>query len=207
MQLRQYQQRAVEMVRESIRKGNKKIMLVMPTGSGKTKVLASIAAGAVSKGNKVLASMHRRQLVTQMRDSFVESGIDSAIIMAGEEHNLDCAVQVVSLATYSRRIQLSDMGINRFFVDAAVVLLDEAHHTLSKTNQRMLDNYKDRIVIGVTATPCLSTGVGMGNYFDDLVQPVTVQELVDQKFLVPGRYFGPEAPDLSKIKTVLGDYL
>lgn len=203
---RPYQQAAIAMVKESIRKGNKRILLVMPTGSGKTHTMAKIAEGAVNKGNKVLASMHRRQLVQQMHDSFLDSGLEPAIIMAGVESNLDCMVQIVSLATYSRRLQLSDLSINRFFIDAQVVLLDEAHHALSVTNQRMLKHYQDKIVIGVTATPCLSSGVGMGSYFQDIVHPVGVQSLVDGGFLVPGVYYGPESPDLSGVKTVLGDY-
>ena len=204
--LRPYQEVAVHLVRESIRRGNKRILLVMPTGSGKTHVLASIAEGAVRKGNKVLASMHRRQLVQQMHDSFLKSGLEPAMIMAGIESNLDCQVQIVSLATYSRRLQLSDLSINRYFIDAAVVMLDEAHHTLSPTNQKMLSHYPDKIVIGVTATPCLSSGVGMGQYFDDIVQPVSIKSLVDTGFLVPGVYYGPDTPDLSNIRTVLGDY-
>jgi len=55
-------------------------------------------------------------------------------------------------------------------------------------------------VIGVTATPCLSSGVGMGKYFDAIVQPVGISELMDDGFLVKGEYYGPSAPDLSKIK-------
>jgi len=206
MILRDYQVEAVRLVRDSVRRGNKKILLVMPTGSGKTHVLAAIAEGAVAKGNKILASMHRRQLVQQMRDSFVDSGLSPAIIMAGIDHDLSCHMQIVSLATYARRLKLCETGINKFFIDAAVILLDEAHHALNPTNQQMLSNYQDKIVIGVTATPCLSSGVGMGQYFDDIVQPVSIKQLVDTGFLVPGIYYGPDTPDLSNIRTVLGDY-
>jgi superfamily II DNA or RNA helicase len=194
------------MVRDSARRGNKKILLVMPTGSGKTHVLAAIAEGSVGKGNKILASMHRRQLVKQMHDSFVESGLSPAIIMAGIDHDLSCQVQIVSLATYARRLKLCDNDINKFFIDAAVILLDEAHHALNPTNQQMLSNYQNKIVIGVTATPCLSSNVGMGQYFEDIVQPVSIGGLVDAGFLVPGIYYGPDTPDLSNIRTVLGDY-
>ena len=63
-----------------------------------------------------------------------------------------------------------------------------------------------KVVIGVTATPCLSSGVGMGEYYSSLVSPVDVKELIDQGYLVPARYFAPTKPDLEGIRTVRGDF-
>lgn len=206
MQLRDYQQEAIEMVRDEIRRGKKRILVVLGTGAGKTHVLSAIASGAVRKGNIVLALMHRRQLVTQMVERFAENGIDCDTIMAGLESRLKSSVQVSTIQTYSRRLMLDSIDRNRFFVDATIVMIDEAHHALSKSYQSVLKHYEDKIVIGVTATPVLSTGIGMGEYFDAIVSPVTVQKLVDQKHLVPGVYYGPSAPDLSKVKVVMGDY-
>lgn len=204
--LRPYQEKAVDMIRRSVASGKKRILLVLPTGSGKSHILTAIASGCISKGNNVLSLVHRRQLVTQLTDHYTNAGLDTGIIMSGINSETEKPCQVASMLTYNRRLQLLDLENNRFFIDCPVVLIDEAHHVLSESYQRILKNYKNKIVIGVTATPCLSNGYGMGNYFDDLICPVTVKEMIDQGYLVPGWYFGPSAPDLNAIKTVAGDY-
>lgn len=206
IELRGYQKKTIELVRDEIRNGNKRILIVLPTGAGKSHCLGEIALGAVSKDNTVLALMHRRQLVTQLVDFFSQAGVHADIIMSGVESVLKSKVQVGTIQTYHRRLQLERLEDNRFFVQAAVCMIDEAHHALSKTYQTVLSNYEDKIIIGVTATPVLSSGVGMGNFFQAIVSPVSVQDLVDSKYLVPGIYYGPSTPDLSKVKTVMGDY-
>ena len=203
--LRDYQKKAVDQIRSEIQKGNRRVLLVLPTGSGKSHTMGDIAKKAIDKSHKILALMHRRQLVTQLLQRFEECGVNSAMIMSGEEHNLDCNAQIATCQTYTRRLKLKKDN-NNFFIDAAIVFIDEAHHALSNTYQNILSNYNEKIVIGVTATPILASGVGMGNYFDAIVQPVSIKELIDQKHLVPGVYYGPSSPDLSKIKTVVGDY-
>ena len=204
--LRKYQENAVSLVREKLKQKNRKVLLVLATGSGKTHILADIASKTVENGHRVLALMHRRQLVTQMVDRFADCDVDAGMIMSGMDNELSKPCQVGTIQTYSRRLNLCEIEDNQFFIDASVIFIDEAHHVLSKTYQNILKLYPDKIVIGVTATPCLSSGVGMGKYFDAIVQPVGISELMDDGFLVKGEYYGPSAPDLSKIKTVLGDY-
>lgn len=205
IQLRDYQLGLIDKVRDSIKRGNKKVLMVLPTGGGKTFIMAEIARRSVDNGHRVLAMMHRRQLVNQMSDRFNDYKIDSGIIMAGIETDLDCKVQIGTIQTYYRRLQIYDVS-NPFFVDASVIFIDEAHRSLSNTFQKTLSNYKEKIVIGVTATPCLASGKGMGKYYDDLIEGAGIQELIDLKYLVPGRYYAPSKPDLDKIKTVAGDY-
>jgi len=204
--LREYQEKTVEMVRDEIRKGNKRILIALPTGAGKTHVLSDIAKKAQTKENTVLALMHRRQLVTQMVDSFAENGIEADIIMAGIESRLESKIQVGTVQTYLRRLQLDAIEYNRFFINAVIVMIDEAHHALSKSYQQILKYYENKIIIGVTATPVLSSGIGMGTFFQAIICPVSVQGLVDDGYLVPSVCYGPSTPDLSKVKIVMGDY-
>lgn len=206
MELRDYQTRIVDMVRDKIREGHKRILAVLPTGGGKTHVMGYITSRCIENGHKVLALMHRRQLVAQMCDRFADCGVDTATIMAGTDSSLGKQCQVATIQTYGRRLQFIDPQLNPWFIDASVVLVDETHHILSKTFQNVMALYKDKIVIGVTATPVLASGVGMGEYFDCLVSPVTVQELIDAGHLVPGEYYGPSQVDLSGISIVRGDY-
>lgn len=206
MQLRDYQEQAVNEIRDQIRNGHKKILLVLPTGAGKSHTMGDITYKAIENGHKILSLMHRRQLVTQLTKIFEECGINSSMIMSGEDSNLGCKSQIATCQTYVRRLKIDSIENNPFFVDASIVFIDEAHHVLSNTYQKILSNYKDKIVIGVTATPILASGVGMGKYFDVIVNPIQIHELIDQKFLVPGVYYGPSTPDLSKLKTMAGDY-
>lgn len=205
-ELRPYQQNAIDMVRDEIRKGNRRVLICLPTGSGKSFCMSAIAEGCVKKGNSVLALVHRRQLVTQMVDFFTWNGLSCDTIMAGAECELKSKIQIATIQTYSRRVDLAPLDINHYFVDAQVVMIDEAHHALSKSYQNILKLYSEKIIIGVTATPILSSGVGMGNFFDAIVTPVSVSGLVDDGHLVPGVYYGPSKPDLSKVKVVMGDY-
>lgn len=206
MELREYQQNCINLIRDEVRKGKKRILLQLCTGGGKSHIMGAIAASAITKGHKVLALMHRRQLVTQLCERFSECAVDPGIIMSGEESSLGCQCQVATCQTYARRLKLEPIETNRFFIDASVIMIDEAHHALNDTYQKILSLYSDKIVIGVTATPILSSGIGMGQYFDSLVSTVTVQQLIDGGHLVKGIYYGPSTPDLSKLKTVAGDY-
>ena len=204
--LRDYQVKAVEGARQEIAKGFDRVLVVMPTGAGKTATASDIAARAVAKGHRVLCLMHRRQLVEQMKDRFADYGLDAGVIMSGVDTNLGEPIQIGTIQTYARRLQLGTPGSNPFFINASVVLIDESHHALSKIYQRILSIYKDKKIIGITATPVLSSGVGMGEYFQSMVVPVTVQELIDKGHLVPAVYWGPSSPDLTAVRITAGDY-
>jgi DNA repair protein RadD len=206
IQLREYQERVFDAIRDAAMRGVKRIMVVLGTGSGKTIIEAKIALSAVEKGNTVLSLVHRRGLVEQINKTYIENGLDSGIIMAGIESELRKPCQVGSIFTYIRRMKLDELDRNQFFINADVILIDEAHHVLSKTYQSILKNYPDKIVVGFTATPTLSTGAGMGEYFEELIDVVPLKELLDGGYLVPGVYYGPTVPDLDKLKSRLGDY-
>lgn len=207
MILRPYQQLAVDKIRESISLGNKRVVMVMATGAGKSGCFAEIIRLSLERGNRCLFLVHRRNLVTQMIDTLNEHGItDVGIIMAGHQSNTEAMVQVATIQTLSRRLDLDDLDFNRFFFPATVVLCDEAHTTVSKRYQDVLSLYKDKIIIGCTATPMRSDGKGLGEVFDALVDVIGVQELTEAGFLAHARYFVPTQPDLENIKISRGDY-
>jgi DNA repair protein RadD len=212
IELREYQSRTVDMIKDCLRSGCKKVMVTLPTGAGKSILQGVISKMCIDRGNKILALMHRRGLVDQLCDRFSLCGVDAGKIMSQVDAELSKDVQVGTIQTYSRRIQLeeydifSEKNIKPWQHNADVILLDEAHRSLSKTFQDTLKSYKDKVVLGFTATPTLSSGVGMGNYYEKLIQPVQVQELIDCGALVPGVYYGLSAPDLTNIKMQNGDY-
>lgn len=212
MKLRDYQQRAIDMIRAELRAGRKRVLVTLPTGAGKSIIMGHIARGCLDKGNKVLALMHRRGLVEQLGDRFASCGVDSGTVMSGIDSKLSKGVQIGTIQTYHRRRNFEeyDFTSGELFRPwehkADVILCDEAHRSLAKTFQEILTAYKDKVVLGFTATPTLSSGWGMGRYYQTLIQPVDVKELIDCGSLVPGAYYGLPAPDLADIKIVAGDY-
>lgn len=102
--LRPYQQRAIDMLADSFRRSRKAPVLVAPTGSGKTRLAAAICERAAEKGNHVLFVAPRRGLVFQTADSFRELGIDAGVIMSGEEYDPRHMVDVASIDTLVSRL-------------------------------------------------------------------------------------------------------
>ena len=205
-ELRDYQTRAVSEVRAELSKGRKSVVMVLSTGGGKSAIFAEIIRLAVEKGNTVLWMVHRRNLVRQMVDTLAHHGVSCGIIMAGEESDLAETVQVCTVQTYVRRLQLDELERNRFFIPASVVMIDEAHCSVSPRYKKIIDLYGDKVVIGCTATPVRGDGRGLGDVFESLVDVAGVQELTAGGYLVPVRYFAPTTIDTKGIKVVRGDY-
>ena len=206
--LRKYQEKAIEASRDAIRNGNKRLILQASCGAGKTILAGHIAKSAIEKGKKVLFFVHFRQLAYQAMERFCDFGIgdDVGIIMSGEDSHLSRPVQIASIQTYANRIKL-DAGINTWFQDADVIFYDEAHASIAKTRKAILDMYKDRVVIGLTATPCRADERPLGKIYQEIVQCSSVKELTEMGFLVRARYFtSKEKPDLEGIKVSMGDY-
>lgn len=205
--LRPYQEKAISLLRESAANGNRKVILHAPTGAGKTLMSSTLINLASEKGNKVLFLANRRELIFQAERTLNECGVQTSIIMNGEDADLTCPVQIASMQTYIRRINLEDRLFNPWFHEAKLIIVDECHGAISPSYQKILKSYpEDVFVVGLTATPCRADGRGLGGYFDDLRASVDIGELIEQGYLTPVRYFTPSAPDLEKIKTVAGDY-
>jgi len=85
-------------------------------------------------------------------------------------------------------------------------ILDEAHRSTSKSFQKLIEEYPDAFVIGLTATPIRSDGKGLGNVYEELVECGSIKSLTEQGYLVKNRIVAPSIPDLQKIRVVAGDY-
>ena len=202
--LRDYQLAAVTGLRESIRTGHKRPCLIAPTGAGKTHIACAVVEGAIQKGKKVLFLAPRRELIYQASERLTGFGIHNGIIMAGEMRDIYAPVQVASFDTlHARGIRSERM----LMPDADVVIVDEAHLSIAQTRKDIIEYYHEAIVIGLTATPARGDGKGLGEIYDDLVETVTMRDLVDTGHLVPMRYFAPSKPDLEGVKVRMGDYV
>ena len=210
MEPRLYQIRSIDGIYESFRAGNKRVILCGCTGYGKTILGAEICKRAISKGRNVLWLADRKELIWQARDRMTSYGIGDSVgvIMAGEDSNLERPVQIVSVATYSRRLQLeSNLAFNKWFHKADLAIYDECHLSLAPIRRNILNLYKDKYLIGLSATPGRSDKAAMGLIYEDIVMGATIQELTDLGFLVPARYYGAKVqPDLKNIPIVMGEF-
>ena len=211
--LRQYQQRAIDMLSDSFRKRRQAPVLVAPTGAGKTRLAAAICERAIGKGNHVLFVAPRRGLVFQTADAFGALGIDAGVIMAGEEYDPRHKVDVASIDTLVARLAKDHETNARISVKkSTIIIVDEAHTSVSRGRADALNAIKSgeygagKLLIGLTASPCLSGGGGLGAVYDDLLVPVSMHELISDGYLAQPRYFAAPRPDLSSVAITAGEY-
>ena len=203
MELRPYQSNAVDRIRDAIRQGKRSILLVAPTGSGKTVCAASILKGVEQKGKSAIFVAHRRELIKQCSNKLKDFDIPHAIFMAGERPSLMTEIQVCSIQTFHSRVT-KNKRINPPSAD--VVIIDESHRALAKSYLALKVAYPNAIFIGLTATPCRADGAGLGNFYEELVEVSNPKELIELNFLVPARIVAPRLPDLRGLKLRQGDY-
>lgn len=195
--LRPYQEEAVSRVREALRR-HRRVLLVVPTGGGKTVVSAFMTGSATSKGNRTAFICHRRELIKQTARTYGEVGIPFGIVSAGITGDRRQPVQICGVQTLANRLdQVGDFG---------VMIWDEAHHVASASWAKIMEAFPNARHIGLTATPERLDGQGLGKYFDAIVEGPSVAWLIENGFLAPYRMFAPSSPDLQGVRTTAGDY-
>ena len=157
--LRQYQHDSVASIIAAIDP-----IVVAPTGSGKTIIIADFIRRAENKFVLVLA--HRRELIHQMRDKLGDHGITAGVILSGDSMNQMARVQVASVQTLWSRC----MRGNQDLPPADIVVIDEAHHVRARTYRKIIESYPDATLIGLTATPCRRDGRGLGGTFKTMIE-------------------------------------
>jgi len=197
LELRKFQSKAFDDVRALIRQGFKRILLVAPTGSGKTVTSSHMMHGAVQKGNSSMFLTHRREILFQAGAKLDKAGIGYNMILSGFRQSMDHLSYLASISTL----------IRREFPNIKLLIIDEAHHVVAKTYQRIIQYYPDAIIIGLTATPCRGDGRGLGGIFERMVVAATVPEMIELGYLVPPRIFNAKVPDPRKLHVKHGDYM
>lgn len=187
IELRPHQTKGIRLARDGFREGHRRVLVVLPTGGGKTILFCWIAASHVAKGGRVLVLVHRRELVTQTVNKMRDAGLERVgIVQAGERGDPDAPVQVASIQTLLARTKragslIADDGMP----PASLVVLDEAHHYVSEKWLTVAEKYPDAKVLGVTATPERGDGTPLGDLFDTLVPLASIPELTEAGYLVP----------------------
>lgn len=197
--LRPYQTAAVEGLRAHVRNSRRRVLLVSPTGSGKTVIMAEIIHGAVSRGGSVVFLAHRKELIDQTSARLDLVGVDHGVVQGKHPREQPWArVQVASVQTLARRLDR--------LPDATLLIIDEAHHARAATYSHIVDRYPGIVVLGATATPWRLDNRGLGELFEELVVAARPRELVQQGHLVPYTGFAYDMPDLERVHRQGADY-
>lgn len=205
MELRPYQQEAKKRIFAEWESGSDKTLLVLPTGCGKTIVFAKVTEDCVRMGGRVLILAHRGELLEQAADKLLKStGLGCAVEKA-EESCLDSWFRVVvgSVQTLMREKRLARFSEDYF----DYIIIDEAHHVLSESYQRILDHFSAAKVLGVTATPDRGDMKNLGQVFDSLAYEYTLPQAIRDGYLSPIKAVTiPLKLDISGVSTQAGDY-
>ena len=198
MKLRTYQTDTISKTADSFRQRKIAPLIVLPTGAGKTVIFSEIAKRAVQKNNNVLILVHRRELIKQASKKLADIQVPHGIIAAGFKSSSH-PIQVASVQTIVRRLKSTSFK-------PALIIIDEAHHSVAGSWKKILDHFPQAKRIGVTATPCRLSGQGLRVMFDDLILGPSVKALVNAGFLSPHKVFGaPQKINFNKIKMRGGD--
>lgn len=180
-ELRPYQQQARDRIHAEWDAGHTRTLLVLPTGTGKTIVFASVAADQVRAGDRVLILAHRGELLEQAADKLQRStGLVSAVEKA-ESTCLDSWFRVVvgSVQTLQRTARLERFPQDYF----GTIIIDEAHHAITDGYRRILDYFSGARVLGVTATPDRGDMRNLGEVFDSLAFEYKLTDAIKEGYL------------------------
>ncbi|MBB1074493.1 DEAD/DEAH box helicase family protein [Rhodoferax sp. 4810] len=203
--LRDYQLQAEHDIRQCYRSGKRAVCLVMPTGAGKTRTFCSTASQSVSRGKRVLILVHRKELLLQTSRTLESVGLSHGLIAPGITFNHRAPIQVASVQTLVRRLDVINWSPD-------FIIVDEAHHATRKTIWgQILNHFNHAYMLGVTATPQRLDGHGLGvnsgGFFDSMVTGPSVRELTRRGFLSPSVVYAPkDRIDLSGVSIQGGDY-
>lgn len=205
MELRPYQQEAREAIFEQWDNQVLKTLLVLPTGCGKTIVFAKVTEDCVRHGDRVLILAHRSELLEQAADKILKStGLGCAV----EKANETCMGSWFRVVVGSVQSLMREKRLEQFPADYfRTIIIDEAHHCLSDSYQRVLRHFPQAKVLGVTATPDRGDMRNLGEYFESLAYEYTLPKAIKGGYLSPIKALTiPLKIDMSGVGVQAGDF-
>ena len=204
MQLRPYQVEAKNAILNEWRSLDK-TLLVLTTGLGKTIVFTSVIADRVRDGSKALILAHREELLNQAAEKLLKNTGLLAEFEQGNNSSIgtDSSVVIASIQT-----MMQDNRLNQFRPDEfSTIVIDEAHHALSASYQKVLQYFNHAKVLGVTATPDRADKKTLARYFESVAYEYTMREAIRNGYLCPIKaLMCPVDIDLTNVKESHGDY-
>lgn len=203
--LRPYQIGAKEAILQAWQNGQRKTLLSLPTGCGKTIVFSSVAEDQVKKGHRVLIMAHRNELIEQASDK-VQSII--GLTPALEKAEASCIGDPSKVVVGSVQSLSNDKRLAKFPADYFQdIIVDEAHHCLSDSYQKVLAHFPAANVLGVTATPDRGDMRALSEYFDSMAYEYSLISAIRDRWLCPIRtQMIPLKLNISNVHMQNGDF-
>ena len=198
IQLYDYQREMSERIEAAFR-SCQSVMVQMPTGTGKTILLAEVVKREKGKGKNpcVWIVVHRRELVEQIKET-LEASLNVECEMLNATHNVKCEMLNVkrgkqlesslftlpsSLKPRVFSIQWLSKHYHELEESPSLIIIDEAHHAVAKTYKEVMDAYPEAKKLGLTATPCRLNRRGLTDLFDVLLQSWSVKKFIADGWL------------------------
>jgi superfamily II DNA or RNA helicase len=167
-----------------------KLMLQLPTGTGKTRLFSSIIKdihklGVLDKkAYRVLILVHRNELIDQISNTLsLKYNLSHGLIKAGIWYDIEKPTQVASIQTLSRRLEFWKKKKFDF------IIIDEAHHSIASSYINICSNFEEAKILGVTATPYRLSGEGFRSLYDKLILSETVNYFINKGVLSKYEYY------------------
>ena len=205
MELRPYQQEAKDAIFREWDQGHSKTLLVLPTGCGKTIVFAKVAEDCVRHGDRVLIMAHRGELLEQASDKIAKTtGLGTAV----EKAEQSCLGSWFRIVVGSVQSLQNENRLKKFDPDYFdTIIVDEAHHVLSNSYQKVMEHFSGAKVLGVTATPDRGDMRNLGNFFESLAYEYTLPKAIKEGYLSPIKAMTiPLKIDFSNVAVQAGDF-
>lgn len=205
MELRPYQQEAKDSIFTEWGNGIQKTLLVLPTGCGKTIVFAKVTEECVRNGDRVLILAHRGELLDQASDKIAKA---TGLGCATEKAEESCLGSWFRIVVGSVQSMMREKRLSRFPKDYFdTIIIDEAHHCISDSYQRVLQHFPQSKVLGVTATPDRGDMKNLGTVFESLAYEYTLPKAIKEGYLSPIKAVTiPLKIDMSGVGVQGGDF-
>lgn len=182
--LRHYQSRIIKEINETWKKGNKRPLVCLPTGSGKTVLAADLAYRVTENKKTSWFIVHRRELLKQTIEAFDNFNIPRKRVHIGMVRSI----------------------LKKGYPDPDLIVFDECHHLGARTWRNIVETYPETHVVGLTATPARLDGKSLGDVFDDLLEGPTTPELIEQGYLSPYKMIVADVANLEGLKRRGADF-
>jgi DNA repair protein RadD len=194
LMLRDYQEAILGKLRQAFIEGHKSVVLVAPTGAGKTEMAMALLGAAADKGNRAAMILDRVVLCNQTSARLDSYGMDHGVMQAGHWRFRPAErIQVCSAQTLEKRGSMPGMKL---------LVVDECHNTRKQTIE-FIKNNPGIMVVGLTATPFTK---GLGRVYSSVVSAITTSELVAMGNLAPLRVYIAKEIDMAGAKKVAGEW-
>ncbi|MDR3534016.1 MAG: DEAD/DEAH box helicase [Rhodopila sp.] len=197
-EVRDYQKQLVKLALDALAR-HKSPVIQLATGAGKTVIAADIIRNYERGGYRVWFVCHRREILEQTKGTLEAFGLDVGLVASGKKYDPAPLVHVCSIGALPHRASKIQ--------PPRLIIWDECHHMASPSWSALHQMFPDAYHIGLSATPQRLDGLGLDDWFDEIIQGPAPRDLIDGGYLSSFRVFAPTIPDMRGVHERKGDYL